>query len=213
MFQTELDRLITFVSEPEFSGELTAARKAYFAKTGEVFENDHAFEMRMSSFLEWFTLDRPLSGGQRPCELFVERNAAELNADEAVTYRNFTHTIHSLFQTGRLRKEAIDVKDLISGKSHAVYERRKPAGVETADIIEARLIPTADDRLMFSPSFCFHPREARKQILKLVKAFKKAATSPEDFIFRMAYLRLKADRYKHVSADKIYADGAEILPS
>jgi hypothetical protein len=99
---------------------------------------------------------------------------------------------------------------VLTAKSYSVFERRKPAGVESGDLIEARLILTADDKLMFSPAFCFHPREAKRQIMKLVNQHKKRGLPAQELVFRLAYLRLKVDRYKHVTADKIYEDAFKL---
>lgn len=211
MFQAQFDRLVAFVSEPEFSESLVAGKKHYFDRTGEVFEEDDAFEMRMSSFLDWFIFDHKLPGTDRTAaELFVERHGTSLDPAELTIYRNFAHTVHSLFEVGRLKPDTVHVKDLFSGKSHAVFERRKPAGVDSGDLLEARLVTTPESKLMFSPAFCFHPREAKKVIAKAVKAHKKAGTNPQELIFKLAYLRLKLDRYKHVAPVKIYEEGAAL---
>src|SRR3954471_12809630 len=113
LFQPYLDKLIGFVSEAEFQPELQRARKAYFEQTGEVFETDDAFEMRMASFLEWFIFDRRLVGTQAtPAELFVERMGAQLTEQERIVYRNFSHTIHGLFEVGKLKPDTMVMKDL-----------------------------------------------------------------------------------------------------
>ena len=206
MFQPHIDRLIAFVSEPEFQAELQTAKREYFERTGEVFETDDAFEMRMASFLEWFLFDRKLPAvSLTPAELYTERNLATITDEDKIVLRNFAHTVHGLFEVGKLKPDTMFVKDLFTGKQHAVYERRKPVGIDTGDIVEARLILTPDNKMMFSPAFCFHPRDAKKAIFKLVKAHKKAGFDPEDLIFKLAYLRLKVDRYKHVTAEKLYS--------
>jgi hypothetical protein len=205
MFQPHIDRLITFVSGPDFQAELQTAKREYFEQTGEVFETDDAFEMRMASFLEWFLFDRKLSTQPlTPAELYLERSMQTVDEQDRIVLRNFAHTVHSLFEVGKLKPDTMHMKDLFSGKSHPVFERRKPVGIDTGDIVEARLILTPDNKLMFSPAFCFHPREAKKAILKLVKAHKKAGLDVQSMLFKLSYLRLKVDRYKHVTADKIY---------
>ena len=210
MLQPYLDKLSAFVSETEFQPELQRAKKAYFEQTGEVFETDDSFEMRMASFLEWFILDRPLASigpekGITPVQWYVERNQTALTEADRIVFGNFSHTIHSLFEVGKLKPDTMQMKDLFTGKAHSVFERRKPVGIEKDDVVEARLIQTPDSRIMFSPSFCFHPRDAKKAIMKLVKAHKKTGGEAEGLLFKLAYLRLKVDRYKHVTPDKLYA--------
>jgi hypothetical protein len=207
--QNHFDRLVAFVSEPEFQAELQTAKKRYFELTGEVFETDDAFEMRMASFLEWFVLDRALDGkAETPAQLFVERQQKTLSEEDLIAFRNFSHTVHGLFEVGKMKADTMQVKEVFSGKAYAVFERRKPVGIDNGDIIEARLIPTVDDKLMFSPSFVFHPRDARKAIVKMVKAHKKAGLEPKELVFKLSYLRLKVDRYKHLAPEKLYVDAA-----
>ncbi|MCC6808643.1 MAG: hypothetical protein IT381_14560, partial [Deltaproteobacteria bacterium] len=88
MFQPYLDKLSAFVATPEFQAELQSARKDYFERTGEVFETDDAFDMRMASFLEWFIFDRKLDGkATTPVELYVERKGQELSEADRIVFR------------------------------------------------------------------------------------------------------------------------------
>ena len=68
-YQPYLDQLIEFASTEERKPELLAAKAEYFQRTGEVFEDDKQFEMRMASFLDYYLLDRKLpESGQTPAE-------------------------------------------------------------------------------------------------------------------------------------------------
>jgi hypothetical protein len=52
-FQPYLDELISFGSTEVRKPDLLAAKAEYFQMTGEVFEDDKSFELRMSSFLDY----------------------------------------------------------------------------------------------------------------------------------------------------------------
>jgi len=52
-YQPYLDQLIAFASAEPRKPELLAAKAEYFQLTGEVFEDDKSFEMRMASFLDF----------------------------------------------------------------------------------------------------------------------------------------------------------------
>lgn len=212
MYHAHIERLNHFVAAPELGAEVVAAKSHYFKRTGEVFEDDEAFEQRMALFFEWFLFDRQLGSqsgtevaGMTPVQLFIEKYDAELTAEERVAFRNLAYSEHSLFQVMAMKPETIVVRHLFNERSLNVFERRKPVGMETGDIIEARLIMSPDDRLMFSPAFCFHPREVRAQILKMVRQHQRSGDDHESFIFKLSYLRLKLDRYKHVRAHDLYA--------
>ena len=61
-YQAYLDQLIAFASHEERKPDLLAAKAEYFQRTGEVFEDDKQFEMRMASFLDHYLFDIPRTG-------------------------------------------------------------------------------------------------------------------------------------------------------
>jgi hypothetical protein len=99
------------------------------------------------------------------------------------------------------------VREVCSATEYEVYERRQMAGLAKGDILEARLVPVGAD-LLFSPAFCYHPREARKAILAEVKRRRKLG--PIDtlaFIHQLSAMALKYERYRNVAVDSIYDFG------
>ena len=66
-YQPYLDQLIAFASTEERKPDLLTAKAEYFQRTGEVFEDDKQFEMRMASFLDYYLFDRKRpESGQTP---------------------------------------------------------------------------------------------------------------------------------------------------
>lgn len=204
-FQPYLDQLTQFGSSEPRKADLLVAKETYFGKTGEIFEDDKCFEMRMASFLDFYLFDRvsPLTG-KTPAEELHERKLRE-SPDDAAVFRAFTETIHGLFEVRKLAKDKVRLRELFTGKDHDVTERRQLAGLEKGDIIEARLIPFGGD-LMFSTAFCYHPREASKAILKEVKRLKKKEPSrlPKEFVWECSRRQLKTERYRQIAVEKIY---------
>lgn len=206
MYHQQLDALIAFASADRFKEELLKAKAEYFAGTGEVFEDDRSFEMRMASFLDYYVFDRVLpEPGRTPAQLFLEE-AKDLPPEELAVRRGLIETKHSLWEVRKLAKDMIRLRDLFTGKDTDVYERRQPAGLKKGDVIEARLIPL-DGRLLFSPAFCFHPAEAKKPIAKELKRLKKERPGfvPREFIWAAAKMRLKCERYRNIAVSDIYA--------
>jgi hypothetical protein len=204
VYQPHLDALISFASAERHKEELLKAKAEYFAGTGEIFEDDRAFEMRMASFLDYYVFDRPLPDtGRTPAQLFLADAATEA---ERAMRAGFVETRHSLWEVKKLAKELVRLRDQFTGKDTDVFERRQPAGLNKGDLIEARLIPV-EGRWLFSPAFCFHPAEAKKVILKELKRLKKEEPSfrPRDFIWTLAKMRLKWDRYRNIAVADIYA--------
>lgn len=207
-YQPYLDQLTAFASTEERKPDLLAAKEQYFQRTGEVFEDDKHFEMRMASFLDFFLFDRKRSGsGRTPAEEFLALRSAAVGADpgEAVAFRSFTETVHALFEVRKILPGTIRLRELFSGKDFDVTERRHPVGLEKGDVLEARLIPF-DGALIFSTAFCFHPREAVKAIKKEVKRRKKDLPDvpPVELTWEAAKRAMKTERYRQIAVEKIY---------
>ena len=205
-YQPYLDQLIAHASSEERKPDLLAAKAEYFQRTGEVFEDDKQFEMRMASFLDYYLFDRKRpESGKTPAEEFLEAHAAAGDAAEMSAYRAFTETAHGLFEVRKIKPGIVRLRELFGGKEFDVTERRHTVGLEKGDILEARLIPF-DGALVFSAAFCFHPREAVKAIKKEVKRRKKVMPDapPAQLTWEAAKRALKADRYRQLAGEKIY---------
>jgi hypothetical protein len=205
-YQAQLDQLIAFASAEPRKNDLLAAKADYFRITGEVFEDDKNFELRMASFLDYYLYDRksPLSN-QTPAEEFYQELVRSRGTDEAAQFRGFTETTHGLFEVRKLKEGSVRLRDVFNGKDFDVTERRNIAGLEKGDILEARLIPHGG-HLWFSSAFTYHPREAARLILKEVKRRKKKEPerSPKELAWECAKRALKMDRYRQIPVEKIY---------
>lgn len=209
-YHAAYEELIRFASEGRLDDELRLAKGQYVTRTGELFESDPSFERRLASFLEWYALDRPLSFApdKRPVHLFLE-HLAQTNAPErAHGLMGLAQTKLSLFEFNKVKDGHLNVLDLLAGEKIKVSERRRVMGMESGDIFEGRLVPD-EGTLIFTDTFAFHPREARRAIVKVAKAFRKAtpeAVHKLDFVHRVAYFANRSERYKHVNPKQIFAD-------
>lgn len=205
-YQPYLDRLTAYASVEGRKPDLLVAKADYQKLTGEVFDEDKAFEMRMASFLDWYLFDRPSpTTAKTPAQEFLEQMTGAVNEEELSAFRGFTETIHGLFEVRKLGKGTVRLRELFSAKDHDITERRQMVGLEKGDLIEARLIPFQGE-LLFSAAFCYHPREASKLILKEVKRRKKKEPERprEELTWDCARRALKADRYRQIAVEKIY---------
>jgi hypothetical protein len=199
------DALVAFASTEERKAELLAAKADYFQLTGEVFEDDRSFEMRMASFLDYYVFDhRSPRTGRTPAETLHAEKQAE-RAPEAAACEAFTRTLHSLFEVRKLGPGFIRLRELFTGADYQVTERRAMAGLERGDVLEARLIPL-DEGWVFSPAFCFHPRDAVKAIKREVKRRKKKQPDRphQELVWEAAKRAVKVDRYRQIAVEKIY---------
>lgn len=205
-YQPYLDQLIAYGSEEPRKPDLIAAKAEYARLTGEVYEDDKCFEMRMASFLEFYLMDRVAPGsGKTPAQELYEVQLGQGVPEKAGAFRSFTETLHGLFEVRKLRKDVVRLRELYSGKDHDVTERRQMVGLEKGDVLEARLIPFGG-LLLFSNAFCYHPREAVKSILKEVKRRKKKEPSrpQNELIWECAKMALKTERYRQIAVERIY---------
>lgn len=206
-YQPYLDQLIAFASTDERKADLIAAKTEYFRATGEVFEDDKMFEPRMASFLDYYLFDRPspLTGVTPAQELYTQRQSQAAAPEEVNAFRSFTETVHGVFEVRKIAKGMVRLRELFSGKDFDVTERRTTAGLESGDILEARLVPFGG-HLLFSAAFCFHPRVASKSIKAEIKRRKKK--EPErphrEFAWECARRALNLERYKQIAVEKIY---------
>jgi hypothetical protein len=203
-YQPYFDELVKWATPEPRQSELLEARKAFFALTGEVFDDDKQLEMRMASFLEHYVLDRvsPHRGKTPALEYFEKLSAEGGNAEP---FRGFTQTVHGLFEVRKLKPGLVRLRELFTGDDHDVTERRVLAGMKKGDILEARLIPFAGAH-WFSSAFCYHPPGAFKSIWKEVKRRRKQEPNRPriELVYDCARRSLKADRYRQIAIEKIY---------
>jgi len=213
---------VRFASVGSLEGELKQAKGEFIARTGDLFESDAAFERRIQAFLEWYTLDRPTGlSSKRPIELFVEhRKNTGADAQELERLEGLTRTHLTLLEYKKAKEETLILSDILQADKKKqkvqVYERRKPAGLASGDILEARLVPY-DGKLMFSEAVLVLPREGFKVIAKVCKRYRGEMHEQMlriDLVHRVAYFANRCERYKHVSPLRIFQDleGAAFEP-
>lgn len=182
--------------------EVVKARAEHADRTGRVFEEDELFEARTVAFLEWFVLERPLLGSDDPPIVSALRETGG-DADTRAAWSAWATSLRSLFLVSRLHDKGVQLRDLVGGTRFEVDERRRLHGVQTGDIVEARLVGWRG-RVRFGRTFCFHPGAARKAIAGHVRRMHAIGASRADIVDHVASLRVKVMRYRHVAAERVY---------
>ena len=112
-YQQHLDELIAYASTDEHKTDLIAGKAEYLGLTGEVFEDDKTFEMRMASFLDYYLFDRPHpAAGKTPARVYFEQEEPKSAPDRAAALRAFTETIHGLFEVKKLGTGMVRLRSL-----------------------------------------------------------------------------------------------------
>jgi len=203
MLSQVLDRLIAFSARDEAS--LVAAREEWAERAGKVFDDDPLYEERTTAFLEWFALERPGPDGRLPAERFLAEERLEDLEGRWADALSRSH--RSLFEVREVREGSLMLDDLLAGNAFEVTERRRLPGIDAGELFEARLVAdiATPPLVLFTRAFQFHPAEAARAIKKRALAAYRAGEPPAEALFLFLRLRLKALRYGHVSAARIYA--------
>jgi hypothetical protein len=211
MLATVLERVIAFAARDE--PELMRAREEWDERAGRVFHDDPLYEERTTAFLEWYALERLGVDGRTPAErLRGPQNHGPSDELQERWIAALTATHRSLFAVREQREGELLLDDLLGGGAFLVAERRRLPGIEEGEILEARLTANVatPPELLFTRAFQFHPAEAKAELKRQAQAAREAKLPRDEALFRLLRLRLKALRYRHVSADRIYrGDGAQ----
>jgi len=203
------EKLLAWATAEARQPELLAARRDYFGRWGEPYEDDRTYEARVNGMLDHYLYDhRPGGGADTTLECFLREQGAGYPSDELALFRGLAKGVHGLFEVKKIRAgESLRLREAFGGRDYDVTERRQLAGLDKGDLLEARLLPYRG-QLFFSGAFIFHPREVRKRILGEVKKRKKAARgAPPDvkaFLAQLSRMAQKLERYRNVKVESLY---------
>ena len=187
--------------------DLLAAKAEYFRLTGEVFEDDKIFELRMASFLDYYLFDR-----RRPARredagrgvLYEQRPQSarpRRPAPSAASPRPCTASSRS----GSWARASSGCASCSRGKDFDVTERRHIAGAGEGRRPRGPAHPLRRAPAVLGSAFCYHPREAVKAIKKEVKRRRRRSpTRRQELAWERSKRALKAERYRQIAVEKIY---------
>lgn len=203
--RAQLDKIVKALTGEGYAEELKAARQAYYAASGEIFEDDASFEMRMITFVEWFVFDRPLARGVVPIRAYLEDHTADLSPEEREMTEALLRQRHGLYRVKKAKPPALNLKDLWAGKLIRVEAGENAKSFQADDLIDARLVSWKEKTWLTDGILC-HPPPALGYIQGEIKTLRKSgAPGPsEAFLFRLARMLLKHDRYRQIKTDLIY---------
>ena len=212
-YQSWFDELVSWAKLDDRKDEVLQARKEFFERTGEIFEDDRQFEARMASFLEYFLFDRKGADGRTPAQARYQLALDQGPPERAAAFRPFTETLHGLYEVRKLEPHQVKLRSLFGHGDYTVTERRQLAGLHKGDVLEARLIPFGGF-FWFSGAFTWHPTEAARLIVHEAKRRVKSGQPEAELMSDCARRALKVGRYRNIAVEKIYDfTGKSPLPS
>lgn len=224
-----LEQAIARAAEDQAS--LLSARMHWNVLAGEVHDEEPLYEERVNAFLEWFLLEyqspsqsargqaldaQAAAGGEAPgragpdaIQPVIRRLLREAPETDRPGLIALAAAHRGLFTVRELVNEGVLLEDLWGGGSFRIYERRRLIGLGPGEVFEARLVADVDapPRILFTRSFCFHPREALEIIRRQVVRARRSGERRDDFLFRLLRSRLRCERYRHLSPLRIYESG------
>lgn len=200
-----------FVSET-FRDELVSAKKEFFENAGVLDENSMHYESRMAQFYDWYFFTRHQRGfGQAPVDACTMTRELRFSPDELAHIEKLKARRHSLFEFIKVKNGDIWLRDLFKDQKICVKASDLSLGFDAKEIFEVRLIPDGDN-FLFTSGFCFHPADAKKYILKEIKAhLKDPDLDREMFMLKLIKMRYKFEQYKHVRPEVIYSNEGRIV--
>jgi len=199
-----LDAAIQVLGDPDRGDEVAAARKQFDDRRGRVFEDEDLWEAWTNVFLEWCTLERkPTVAGQML--------AVESDPDRAAALRAWLRSMRTLVEVLRIEQGRVEALDLLGGAQFWVSEQRKLPAVTRGDVAEVRLVGF-DGAVRFGRTFYFHPTGTRDAIVRRIDARRAAGDSRDDILDHFARLRLRCERYSHMTPARIYASTDDRVP-
>ncbi len=195
-----LDDVIARFGGDDHVDEIAAARKQYDDRRGRVFEDEELWERWTQAFLEWYAVERVLSGHDYPPAGVA---LADADAERSEQLRAWLTSHRSLFEVKALKPGRVELTDLISGGEFSVMEQRAMLGVAVGNIVEARVIGYRGE-VLFGRTFCFHPTDTKAPIVKHIARLRDDGEERRDIIDFFASLRIRCTRYRHVPPAKVY---------
>jgi hypothetical protein len=206
------DRILAAYGSGPSEPEVVRAREEYMERTGRVFEEDEIYEARAVAFLEWYALDR-LQGEppMTPAERFLgelKRGGGEDEQTLGPAVRSLCTSHRGLFEVLQIGTQGVLLDDLSAGGRYLVHERRRLPGVSIGDVFEGRIV-AHESEILFLRTFLFHPRQAVAAIHELARAHRREHRPPDELCDKVAALRVRCERYKHVPPVRIYDGSAQ----
>jgi len=197
-----LDDLIAEFGGGDYVEEAGRARAEYDERRGRVFEDEELWEVSVQAFLEWYVLERVSSVADYPPA--ATALARERDPDRRAALRALLTSHRSLFEVRGTAVGEVELHDLLGGATFVVEEQRALHGVEPGDVVEARLVGLRS-KVSFARTFWFHPAGTRDSILRHVERLAASGKDRREIIDYMANLRVRCERYKHMTPEKLYA--------
>jgi hypothetical protein len=202
MLKENLEQLFEFIAQHIPAETIMQAKKEYQLTTGEIYEDDKSYNIRMALFLEWYLLDNYIPDTQRTIlENIIEENQSTWAQNHLEACRDITNNIQALFEVKKIRDNSVTVLDLFKDEKYLVNEADSKLVFRKGDIFQGRIVPHQGN-WNFTGYFCFHPsktqryiKDEAKKIFSLHRSWQKELTDLEKELSKKEKKSLKNSKY------------------
>jgi hypothetical protein len=198
-----LDDLVAACGAPELADDLVDARTGWEERRGRIRQDEPLWEAWSQAFLDWYVIERPRPD-QAPVVQDLRRSGDPVRS---AVLRALVSSQRSVFEVTAMRPGAVELTDLIGGGQFLVHEKRALHGVSPGDIAELRLVGFGGE-VLFGRTFIYHPPGTRDAIVGHARRILGAGGTRDQAMDLMAALRVRCERYRHVSPVRVYEQGA-----
>jgi hypothetical protein len=202
-FASVLRSLHDYISRPEFAEELARAKKGYFEQIGSPREGEAFLEMRLMSFIEWFTFERKLDRiNSTPVSMFIKEGGRNISETGHGILAGLQKSIHSMFRVEKNKGSKVHLRDLFSRKKYKNVEGLAPS-LDKGDMFEARIVPFKNG-FHLTDAYCYHPPDAHRFLVQEIKKARKTGDDLEGLLRQFMAMSTKWERYPRMKVTEIY---------
>lgn len=187
--------------------EIKRAKEHYFTRAFKVAEGSDRYETELNLFFDWFVFERNLEREElTPIRLFCSKETSEMPQEKKQVFEALGSSFASVFELLKIKDDEAVIKDLFDGETYVVEEIENPKTFQKGDVFQARLVPL-EDKILFSTSFLFHPKEAKAYLKKEIKKNKNLkADNKKELMLRLALMKHRSEQYPHIDVSHIYSE-------
>jgi hypothetical protein len=164
MIKQNLEKLFDFIAQNIPSEQIMQAKTKYQQTTGEIYEDDKSYNVRMALFLEWYLLDNYFLDTKKTIlKNIIEENQSIWNKSYLEVCKEIDNNIQALFEVKKIRDNSVIVLDLFKDEKYLVHEADSKFIFSKNDIFQGRVV-LHQNNWNFTGYFCFHPGKSQTYI-------------------------------------------------
>ena len=124
MIRDTLDDLLAFAAKSIPPDQILETKKYYQKETGEIFEDDKSYNIRMALFLEWYLFDNYVTEKSKTVlEVLIDENRKIWPSEKLETIQSISETIQGLFLVKTIKDQEVKVLNLFTDEAYVVQEK------------------------------------------------------------------------------------------